>query len=103
MFDIANGVDGSSISYTINYTVNSHSDVRILYNTEVSVISVMESCVNGTCEYDDQISPSISPLSSDNITVTVSGIKMMKINWLTKTSHDHSCLHWCGHAGVAEG
>ena len=80
MFNIADGVDGSPISYTINYTINSHSGVHILYKTdlEVSVISVMESCVNGTCEYDDQVSPSISLLRSDNITVTVSGIKIMK-------------------------
>ena len=73
MFNIADGVDGSPISYTINYTINSQSGFRF-YNTEVRVISVTESCVNGTCEYEDQVSPSISLLSSDNITVTVSGI-----------------------------
>ena len=61
MFDIADGVDGSPISYTINYTINSHSDVRNYYT---KVISVIESCMNGTCEYEDQVSPSISPLSS---------------------------------------
>ena len=77
MFDIADRVDGSPISYTINYTINSHSGF-CFYN---EVISVTESCVNGTCEYEDQVSASISLLSSDNITVTVSGIK---INWLAK-------------------
>ena len=75
MFNIANGVDGSPISYTINYTINSHSGFRF-YNEVISC----QSCVNGTCEYDqDQVSPSTSllSLSSDNnITVTVSGIKI---------------------------
>ena len=56
MFDIADGVDGSPISYAINYTINSHSGFR-LYN---EVISVTESCMNGTCECEDQVSPSIS-------------------------------------------
>ena len=80
MFNIADGVDGSPISYAISYIINSHSDFRF-YN---EVISVTESCVNGTCEYEGQVSPSISLLSSDNITVTVSGIKIMKNNWLAK-------------------
>ena len=75
MFDIADGVDGSPISYTVNYTINSHSGFRF-YN---EVISVTESCVNGTCtKYEDQVSPSVPLLPSDNITVTVSGIKIIE-------------------------
>ena len=72
MFDITDGVDGSPISYTINYTITSLPGVIILYKTEV--ISATASCVNGTCEYGNQVSPSVSLLPSDNITVTVSGI-----------------------------
>ena len=83
MFDIADGVrilDGSPFSYTVNYTINSLPGVIILYKTEE--ISATASCTNGTCEYyDDQVSSSISPLSSDDsnitVTVTVSGIKII--------------------------
>ena len=78
MFDIADGVrilDGLPFSYTINYTINSLPGVIKLYKTDV--ISATTSCVNGTCECEDQVSSSVPLLPSDNITVTVSGIKIM--------------------------
>ena len=66
-FDITDGVDGSAVSYTINYT---DSSPGVVCKTEV--ISITDSCVNGTCEHDSEVSPSICFLSSD-VTVIVSG------------------------------
>ena len=66
-FDITNGIDGSAFSYTINYTDSSSG---VICKTEV--VSDADSCVNGTCEHDSEVSPSICFLSSD-VTVIVSG------------------------------
>ena len=67
-FDIADGVDGSVFSYTINYTDSSSGVV-----CKTKVISVTDSCVNGTCEHDSEVSPNFC-FSATDITVIVSGI-----------------------------
>ena len=74
-FNITDGIDGSAVSYTINYT---NSSSGVVCKTEM--ISVADSCVNGNCEHDSEISPLIC-FSSSAITVIVSGKIHTSINY----------------------
>ena len=65
-FNISEGIDGSPMFYTVNYTV---SGTYIMCAT--STIST-SSCTNGVCEHMLEIPSSICPPSS-SITVIVSG------------------------------